>query len=39
MRAAERIDAIGLAMHGTRSAMSGAEPWTGSPAGKNALRQ
>lgn len=31
MRAAERMEAIGFAMEGTRWAISGAEPWTGSP--------
>jgi len=31
MRAADRIEAIGFAIEGTRSAISGAEPWTGSP--------
>lgn len=31
MSAADRIEAIGFAMAGTMSAMSGADPWTGSP--------
>lgn len=34
IKAAERIEAMGLAIEGTRSAMSGAEPWTGSPVGE-----
>jgi len=31
MRAADLIAAIGFAIEGTLSAISGADPWTGSP--------